>query len=86
MHQVPLFLVAGSVLALVREGDFFLSDKDIDLGVFDADFERATALLINSPYFDDVSPPNYFLGYTQLRHRATGFTVDVTRYSIEGAV
>ncbi len=83
MHQLPLFMVAGSLLSLVREGDFFLSDKDIDLGLLDGDFAQVTDLLIKSGYFDDISPPNYFVGYTQLRHRATGFTVDVTRYHSE---
>lgn len=80
IHDLPLFMVAGSLLSLVREGDFFLTDKDIDLGLLDADFEQASQLLVNSRYFDDISPPNYFVGYKQLRHRATGFTVDLTHY------
>lgn len=80
MHELPMFMVAGSLLSLVREGDFFLADKDIDLGLLDADFEQATQFLVNSRYFDDVSPPNYFVGYKQLRHCATGFIVDVTHY------
>jgi hypothetical protein len=84
MHQLPLFMVAGSLLSLVREGDFFLADKDIDLGLLDADFSHAISMLINSGYFDDVSPPDYFVGYTQLRHRPTGFIVDVTHYQTKG--
>lgn len=80
MHQFPLFMVAGSLLSLVREGDFFLSDKDIDLGLLDGDFAQVIALLVKSRYFQDVSPPDYFVGYSQLRHRSTGFIVDVTRY------
>ena len=79
-HGLPMFMVAGSLLSLVREGDFFLSDKDMDVGLLDADFEQATQCLIDSAYFDDVSPPNYFVGFKQLRHRPTGFIVDVTHY------
>lgn len=84
LHQLPLFLVAGSILGPTREGDFFLCDKDIDLGVLDADFEPVAQKIIDSGYFDDVSPPNYFIGYKQLRHRATGFTVDITHYHTKG--
>ncbi len=80
LHALPMFMVAGSVLSLVREGDFFINDKDLDLGLLDADFEHATQLLIDSPHFDDISPANYFVGYKQLRHRATGLIVDVTHY------
>jgi hypothetical protein len=81
-HDLPIFMVAGSLLSLVRDGDFFLSDKDMDVGVLGADFERTTQLLIDSRYFDDVSPAQYFVGYKQLRHRATGFIVDVTHYQV----
>ena len=83
MHRMPLFMVAGSLLSLVREGDFFLSDKDMDFGVLGADFEPTVERLIQSRYFDDISPPNYFVGYKQLRHRTTGFAVDITHYKTQ---
>lgn len=84
MHDLPLFVVAGSLLALVREGDFFLSDKDMDFGVLDADFEPTVQRLLHSRYFDDISPPHYFVGYKQLRHRVTGFVIDITNYKSIG--
>ncbi len=80
MHDLPLFMVAGSLLSLVREGDFFLSDKDMDLGLLDGDFASVLRLLVDSGVFIDVSPSAYFVGFAQLRHRATGFMLDVTHY------
>lgn len=83
-HKLPVFLAAGSLLALVREGDFFASDKDIDLGVVEAGAEGVAQTLVASGYFDDISPPGYFIGYKQMRHRRTDFIVDIAQYQAVG--
>ncbi len=78
--KLPIFLAAGSLLALVRDGDFFASDKDIDLGVMDSTAEDVALSLVATGYFDDISPPGYFVGYKQMRHRRTGVIVDMGSY------
>jgi hypothetical protein len=76
---VPYFFVAGTALGLVREGRPLGTDNDIDVGVYDADWDRAALidLFTRHPRFDlDLHPQTQRVG---LRHRG-GAPVDIFRF------
>lgn len=76
---VPFFFAAGTALGLVREGRPLGADGDIDVGVFDADWDRDAliALFTVDPMFDlDLHPQT---GKVGLRHRG-GAPVDIFRF------
>ncbi|GAA4908671.1 LicD family protein [Stackebrandtia albiflava] len=81
---VPYFIAAGTALGLVREGRPLSADNDIDVGVFDADFDRdaLVELFAKNPRFDFdvVHPHTKKLG---LRHRG-GSPIDVFRFYSDG--
>jgi tetratricopeptide (TPR) repeat protein len=76
---VPFFFAAGTALGLVREGRPLGADGDIDVGLFEADWdrERLIALFARDPQFDlDLHPQSDKVG---LRHRG-GSPVDIFRF------
>jgi tetratricopeptide (TPR) repeat protein len=80
---IPYFLVAGTALGLVREGGPLGADQDLDVGVFDADWDRdrLIALFTGDPRFDlDLHPQTQRVS---LRHRG-GSPIDVFRFYEEG--
>ena len=44
-QKIPYFVEGGSLLGLMREGTIIPHDDDIDLGLFDKDFEKASRVL-----------------------------------------
>ena len=52
-HGIRPFILSGTLLGAVREGDFLPHDYDIDLGVFadDADLDRLQTLFADHPQF-----------------------------------
>jgi hypothetical protein len=79
---VPYFLAAGTALGFVREGRPLTSDGDIDLGVFEADWDRDALieLFTRHPRFDlDLHPQSSKVG---LRHRG-GAPIDIFRFYAE---
>ncbi len=80
-QRLPLCLSSGSLLALAREGDFFISDKDVDLAVLDAPVEAVASRLIASGLFQPADLSENLMGYQPLRHRPTGLAVDLTQYA-----
>jgi hypothetical protein len=76
---VPFFFAAGTALGLVREGRPLGADSDLDVGVFDADWDReaVTEAFTRDPRFDlDPHPQS---GKVGLRHRG-GSPVDIFRF------
>ena len=77
---VPFFFAAGTALGLVREGRPLSADGDIDVGVFDKDFDydALVALFERHPRFrlDEVHPHTKKIG---LQHRG-GSPVDIFRF------
>lgn len=77
---VPFFFAAGTALGLVREGRPLDADGDIDVGIFDSDWDREALvdLFTRHPRFDFQSdhPRSRKIG---LRHRG-GAPVDLFRF------
>lgn len=76
---MPFFFAAGTALGLVREGRPLGADSDLDVGVFDADWDRAALIeaFTRDPRFDlDPHPQSSKVG---LRHRG-GSPVDIFRF------
>lgn len=79
---LPFHLIAGTLLALYREGQPFPHDKDIDVGMpFDIDRDAVSAALANDcePMLRKNDPNGaasreWVMGYI---HRATGVGVDI---------
>src|SRR5690606_21741382 len=77
--RIPFFFAAGTALGLVREGRPLGADGDIDVGIFDADWDRNALidLFTADPMFDlDLHPQTEKVG---LRHRG-GAPVDIFRF------
>lgn len=76
---VPFFFAAGTALGLVRAGGPLSADNDIDVGIFDQDWDRAAliALFRRNPNFElDLHPLSQKVC---LRHRGES-PVDLFRY------
>jgi hypothetical protein len=76
---VPFFFAAGTALGLIREGRPLGADGDIDVGVYDADWDRDGLIDVftRDPRFDlDLHPQSQKVG---LRHRG-GSPVDIFRF------
>lgn len=73
---VPFFFAAGTALGLVREGHPLSGDSDIDVGIFEADWDRGALLdlFTRHPRFDlDLHPQTQKIS---LKHRG-GSPVDI---------
>jgi hypothetical protein len=80
---VPFFLAAGTALGFVREGGPLKNDNDIDVGVFDRDWDRdaLAEVFTRSPMFElDAHPQSEKL---HVRHRG-GSPIDLFRFYREG--
>ena len=85
LQGLPIAVHAGTLLALVRDGDFFPHDQDIDLAAIPpatsatvADALIATGAFHRRPQMLDTG------SFLSLGHAATGLAVDVTEYRREG--
>lgn len=81
--KVPFFFAAGTALGLVRAGRPLGADGDIDVGIFEEDFdrERLIEIFTADPMFDlDLHPQSRKVG---LRHRG-GAPVDIFPFYREG--
>ncbi|WP_197434715.1 tetratricopeptide repeat protein [Agrobacterium vitis] len=79
---VEFFLVAGTLLGFVREGNFLGHDKDIDLGIFDIPSENIEAAFRGRSAFklgnDFVPSSRNFTVYYE------GVAIDFFRYTYDG--
>lgn len=85
LRDLPMAVHAGTLLALVRDGDFFPYDQDFDLAAIPpatsatvADALVATGAFHSRPQMIDTG------SFLSLGHNATGLAVDVTEYRREG--
>ncbi|MGH8875993.1 MAG: LicD family protein [Stackebrandtia sp.] len=81
---IPYFIAAGTALGLVRQGRPLSADNDIDVGVFEEDFDREALVKIfaKNPRFDfDVVHPR--TKKVGLKHRG-GSPIDIFRFYRDG--
>ena len=81
--RVRFFFAAGTALGLVRQGGPLSADSDVDVGIFEADWDRDALIKVftEHPRFDlDLHPQTQKVS---LRHRG-GSPVDVFRFYREG--
>lgn len=81
---VPYFIAAGTALGLERQGRPLSADNDIDVGVFDEDFDQEALikLFATNPRFDfDVVHPH--TKKVGLKHRG-GSPIDIFRFYRDG--
>lgn len=78
----PFYLMAGTLLGLVRDGDLMSHDKDIDLALpYESDRDAVAALFLESGYFSvprrPEVPANDPLWAFGVVHDASGITIDL---------
>lgn len=74
-HNIPFFLISGTLLGCIREGKLLGHDKDIDIGVWDNyGYESLSHILGTSGYFYIV--PTRTKHFVMLRH-LNGIAIDV---------
>ena len=82
-NDIPFFLVSGTLLGYVREGQLLAHDKDIDVGVlgWEQQYKIGNALL-NSTQF--ALSADFLKGekayYIPISHNATGIIIDLFVY------
>jgi len=81
--RIRFFFAAGTALGLVRQGGPLSADSDVDVGIFETDWDRDALIKVftEHPRFDlDLHPQTQKVS---LRHRG-GSPVDVFRFYREG--
>ncbi len=80
-EQLPVVIVAGTLLGLVRDGDFHAHDQDLDLGAVPpaTSADVAERLLATGLFHPDPRAVDYGT-FRALKHVPTGLAVDVIEY------
>jgi len=83
----PVFLVSGTLLGYVREGQLLSHDKDIDVGIVGWENQYALCMALQESGLFTISA-QFLKGqetfYIPIRHNATGMWIDVFVYHPQG--
>ena len=83
----PVFLVSGTLLGYVREGQLLAHDKDIDVGIVGWENQYTLCMALQQSGLFKVSA-HYLKGadtfYIPIQHNATGMWIDVFVYHPKG--
>lgn len=83
----PVFLVSGTLLGYVREGQLLSHDKDIDVGIVGWENQYALCMVLQESGLFTVSA-QFLKGaetyYIPIKHNATGMWIDVFVYHPQG--
>lgn len=81
-NQVPFFLVSGTLLGCIREGRILPHDKDLDIGVFDKDWDQKylKKILTRSGFFEIL--PTRIFEQIKVKHN-NGTYIDIFLHSKE---
>lgn len=86
--ETPVFLVSGTLLGYVREGQLLSHDKDIDVGIVGWENQYKLCMALQESGLFTVSA-QYLKGqdtfYIPIKHNATGMWIDVFVYHPQGA-
>jgi hypothetical protein len=81
--ETPVFLVSGTLLGYVREGQLLAHDKDIDVGIVGWENQYKLCMALQESGLFTVST-EYLKGqdtfYIPIKHNATGMWIDVFVY------
>jgi tetratricopeptide (TPR) repeat protein len=81
--ETPVFLVSGTLLGYVREGQLLAHDKDIDVGIVGWENQYKLCMALQESGLFTVSA-EYLKGqetfYIPIKHNATGMWIDVFVY------
>jgi len=86
-NNIEVFLVAGTLLGCVREGEFLSHDKDIDVGIigWEQQYTLFTALLESGLFnFNAQFLKGHKTYYLPIQHKVTGMWIDVFIYQPAG--
>ena len=85
--KTPVFLVSGTLLGYVREGQLLAHDKDIDVGIVGWENQYKLCMALQESGLFTVSA-QYLKGqdtyYIPIKHNATGMWIDVFVYHPQG--
>lgn len=83
---IPFFLIGGTLLGIIRDGDLLPFDKDMDFGLWsDVSREAIVAAFIDHPDF--TVPPSMLdqkLWVSALHHKPTDITIDMFFFERDG--
>lgn len=82
-NQLEVFLVSGTLLGCIRQGDFLGHDKDIDVGIvgWEKQYALCSALIQSGLFtFDAQFLKGKATHYLPIQHKSTGMWIDVFIY------
>lgn len=82
-NEIQMFLVSGTFLGCVREHNFISYDKDIDVGIYKQDLQKAREVLQKSKNFKLNTLFKNYQGGVQIRHLNNTY-IDVLRIMRSG--
>ncbi len=82
-HQIPFFLVSGTLLGYAREGELLKHDKDIDVGILGWEQQYSIGMALQQSAQFTISS-DFLKGqkvyYIPISHNETGFIIDLFFY------
>jgi hypothetical protein len=82
-HQIPFFLVSGTLLGYAREGQLLKHDKDIDVGILGWEQQYSIGMALQQSAQFTIST-DFLKGqkvyYIPISHNETGFIIDLFFY------
>ena len=88
-NEIPYMICGGTLLGAVTTGKFIPWDDDVDMCVFEEDYEKMKALLLNSlPDWIEVqcpeTEPHYYHGWIKVRDKHSSVHPDEPMYNSNG--
>lgn len=85
-NEIQMFLVSGTFLGCVREHNFIAYDKDIDVGIYKQDLQKAREVLQKSRNFKLNTLFKNYQGGVQIRHLNNTYIDVFAHYEERGRI
>ncbi|WP_416826635.1 tetratricopeptide repeat protein [Helicobacter ganmani] len=85
-NEIQMFLVSGTFLGCVREHNFISYDKDIDVGIYKQDLQKAREVLQKSKNFKLNTLFKNYQGGVQIRHLNNTYIDVFAHYEERGRI